>query len=114
MGETIEKRNCILQFRLSEREKEILEKRMELVGVKRRSAFIRKQVLCGYIISLDLSDMKEIVRMMRINSNNLNQYAKKANETGSIFIQDINELKDQQEKIWDAINDLLGRLAKIA
>ena len=98
---------------LPSREKEILEKRMELVGVKRRSAFIRKQVLCGYIISLDLSDMKEIVRLMRINSNNLNQYAKKANETGSIYLCDIEQLRTQQEGIWTSIKEILERLANI-
>jgi hypothetical protein len=68
----------------------------------------------GYIICLDLSDTKEIVRLMRISSNNLNQYAKKANETGSIYIKDINDLKDQQAHIWSSIKELLKRLSKIA
>lgn len=114
MGKMIDERDCILQFRVSQKEKELIQQRMEDAGVRNRSAFLRKLVMQGYIICLDLSDTKEIVRLMRICSNNLNQYAKKANETGSIFIKDINELKDQQEQIWSSIKELLRRLSKIA
>lgn len=59
---------------------------MALTGITHPSAYLRKMAMDGYIINLDLSDLKELVRLSRINSNNLNQYAKKANETGSIYI----------------------------
>jgi len=52
-------------------------------------------------------------RLMRINSNNLNQYAKKANETGSIYLCDIEQLRTQQEGIWTSIKEILERLANI-
>ena len=86
---------------------------MESAGVKNLSAYIMKMAIDGYIIVLDLSDVKEVVRLMRINSNNLNQYAKKANETGSIYLQDIQQLKNQQEEIWIAVKDVLARFAAI-
>ncbi|RKM60679.1 plasmid mobilization relaxosome protein MobC [Butyrivibrio sp. CB08] len=110
----IDERDCILQFRVSQKEKELIQKKMDNAGVRNRSAFLRKLIMQGYIICLDLSDTKEIVRLMRISSNNLNQYAKKANETGSIYIKDINDLKDQQAQIWSSIKELLKRLSKIA
>jgi len=90
-----------------------IQAKMEQAGVKNRSAYIRKMAIDGYIIVLDLSDIKEVVRLLRINSNNLNQYAKKANETGSIYLQDIQQLKNQQEEIWIAVKDVLARLAAI-
>ena len=90
-----------------------IQAKMEQAGVKNRSAYIRKMAIDGYIIVLDLSDIKEVVRLLRINSNNLNQYAKKANETGSIYQQDIQQLKNQQEEIWVAVKDVLARLAAI-
>ena len=74
---------------------------------------MKKMAIDGYIIVLDLSDVKEVVRLLRINSNNLNQYAKKANETGNIYIQDIKQIKEQQEEIWIAVKDVLARLAAI-
>ena len=90
-----------------------IKAKMEQAGIKNRSAYIRKMARDGYIIMLDLSDLKEVLRLLRINSNNLNQYAKKANETGSIYQQDIQQLKKQQEEIWIAVKDILARLAAI-
>ena len=65
------------------------------------------------MIRMDLSDVKEVVRLLRINSNNLNQYAKKANETGSIYLDDVKELQIQQAELWKKLKEILGRLAEI-
>ena len=67
----------------------------------------------GYVIRLDLSDLKEVSRLMGINSNNLNQYAKKANETGSIYLKDIKVLQEQHEKIWEELREIKLKLASI-
>ncbi len=106
-------KNTEIHFRISEYDKDRIKEKMESAGVKNLSAYILKMAIDGYIIVLDLSDVKEVVRLMRINSNNLNQYAKKANETGSIYLQDIQQLKVQQEEIWIAVKDVLARLAAI-
>ena len=81
-------------------ERKLIERRMKEAGIRNMSAYIRKMAIDGYVIRLDLSDLKEVSRLMGINSNNLNQYAKKANETGSIYLNDIRILQDQHEKIW--------------
>ena len=94
-------------------ERKLIEEKMKLAGVKNMSAYIRKMAIDGYIIRLDLSELKEVTILMRINANNLNQYAKKANETGSIYIDDINELKTQHEKIWQAIKKVYQGLSNL-
>ena len=45
--------------------------------------------------------------------NNLNQIAKRVNETSRIYDADIDCLKENQEKIWSAANGILTRLANI-
>ena len=50
---------------------------------------------------LDLSDIKEVLRLLRINSNNLNQYAKKANECSAVYREDMKVLQAQQDEIWE-------------
>ena len=50
---------------------------------------------------------------MRYASNNLNQYAKKANETGSIYLEDIQDLKIRFEHIWSELKEIHIRLASI-
>ena len=98
---------------LKEGDREKIEKRMKEAGVKNMSAYIRKMAIDGCVIQLDLSELNEVARILRINANNLNQYAKRANETGSIYLEDIRELKDQQENIWNMLKNISRRLASI-
>lgn len=60
-------------------DKEKIRKRMAEAGIRNMSAYIRKMAIDGYVIKLDLSDVKEVSRLLRINANNINQYAKRAN-----------------------------------
>ena len=60
------------------------------------SAFIRKMVLNGYMIIPEWPELKGVLSLHSRISNNLNQYAKKANETGNIYREDIAELKEMQ------------------
>lgn len=99
--------------KLSPEERSKLYERMEEAGVRNLSAYVRKMALNGYIINLDLSDVKEVLRLLRISSNNLNQYAKKANETGSIYLEDIKELQARQKEILQMTGDILERLAAL-
>lgn len=62
---------------------------------------------------MDLSDLKEVLRLLQISGNNLNQYAKKANETGSIYHEDIEELRTNQKEILQEMRKVLDRLTTI-
>ncbi len=94
-----------------------------LVGVRRRlcvkwgfvdmDVYLRKMALDGYCIRLDLQDVKALVSLLRICSNNLNQYAKRANETGSIYRADIEDLQKRLEEIWTDMREVLVRLSSI-
>ncbi|MBO5620809.1 MAG: plasmid mobilization relaxosome protein MobC [Butyrivibrio sp.] len=102
-----------IEVRLTRDEKELIHERMKKIPTNNMSAFIRKMALNGYIVVLDLSDVKEAVRLLRINSNNLNQYAHKANATGKVYQEDIEQLKKQHEEIWEVMNSVLMRLSNI-
>lgn len=99
--------------KLTKEEKELIQKRMKDAGIQNMSAYIRRIALNGYIIQIDMSDVKEILRLVKICSNNLNQYAKKANETGSVYLEDINELKVNQKEIVILLGALLDEISKI-
>jgi len=74
---------------------------------------IRKMALDGYCINLDLQDVKELVSLLRRCSNNLNQYAKRANETGNIYESDIRDLQERLEEIWTDMKEVLVCLSSI-
>ena len=94
-------------------EVEMIHERMKEAGVQNMSAFIRKMALNGYLIKLDLTDVKEVLRLLHINSNNLNQYAKRANETGSIYEADIKDLQKSHQEILRLMGEILDRLSSI-
>ena len=90
-----------------------IKRRMKEAGVRNMSAYMRKMAIDGLVVSLDLSDVKELVRLLRYCSNNINQYAKKANENGNVFKADIEDIKRRQERLWNMANEIMERLAAI-
>ena len=109
----MEKRNRQMHFRLTASEMERVETKMKELGIKSLCAYLRKMALDGYCVKLDLQDVKELVSLLRRCSNNLNQYAKKANETGSIYHEDIEELRTNQKEILQEMRKVLDRLTTI-
>ena len=71
----------------------MIHDRMKEAGVQNMSAFIRKMVLNGYMIIPEWPDLNQIISLHSRISNNLNQYARKANETGKLYEEDIAEIK---------------------
>ena len=110
----MEKRDEIIILRVSKAERERILSKMREAEIGNMSAYIRKMALDGYCVKLDLQDIKELIRLLRICSNNLNQYAKRANETGNIYLADIKDLQKRLERIWEAAKELLVRLASIS
>lgn len=108
------KLNDTIILRVSKADRERIRAKMDELGVMNMSAYIRKMALDGYCVKLDLQDLKELIRLLRICSNNLNQYAKKANETGSIYLADIQDLQVRLDELWRAAKELLVRLASIS
>lgn len=103
----------MLHFRVSKEELNAIREKMQELGTHNMAAYLRKMALDGYCIRLDLGDLKKVVSLMRYASNNLNQYAKKANETGSIYLEDIQDLKIRFEQIWSELKEIHIRLASI-
>lgn len=102
-----------VEIRISGQEKQLIRQKMKEAGINNMSSYIRKMAIDGYIVSLDLSDVKELVRLLRYCSNNLNQYAKKANETGCIYMEDIADLERRHDRLWDMANKIMERLSAI-
>ena len=74
-------------------EEKILYDRMKEAGVQNMSAYIRKMALNGYVIIPEWPDLNRVISLHTRISNNLNQYARKANETGKLYEEDIAEIK---------------------
>ena len=104
-------RNIKIRFRVSEEELAALNERMQLAGINNREAFLRKMALDGYIVKLDLPELREIASLLRRSSNNLNQLTRRVHETGHIYDADLDEIHRDQERLWAGFGKILSVLA---
>ncbi len=103
----------MLHFRVSPKELERIHEKRKEIGIRNMGAYLRKMAMDGYCVNLDLKDVSEVSSLLRRCSNNLNQYAKKANETGRVYAEDIRDLQVRLEEIWELQKRILKRLADI-
>ncbi|MDD3415463.1 MAG: plasmid mobilization relaxosome protein MobC [Lachnospiraceae bacterium] len=109
----MEKRDVQMNFRVTKGDAKIISQKMKQAGIHSPGAYLRKMAMDGYCIQLDLSDVKELIKLLRVTSNNLNQYVKKAHETGSIYQEDLDDLQKRQEEIWKQMKIILVKLSNI-
>ena len=102
-----------LKVRISPEDKERIRAKMEEAGILNMSAYIRKMALDGICVRLDLAEVRQLIVLLQRCSNNLNQYAKRANETGSVYAADIEDLRSRLEEIWELSRQSLAHLASI-
>lgn len=108
------KREVQLNFRVSPEELALIERKMAQLGTTNREAYLRKMALDGYVVRLELPELKELVSLMRYSSNNLNQLARRAHETGRIYDADLEDISRRQEALWDGVHQVLTQLAKLS
>lgn len=108
-----EMRSEVLTFRLTPEEKEQLHQRMEDMGIRSTSAFIRKMVLNGYCVSLQVPELKDISSQLRRLNANLNQYTKRAHMSGNVYQEDVEDLISRTDDLQTAVSEIMRTLQKI-
>ena len=109
----IRPRNVNLAFRVSEEERNLIERRMKQAGMKNMRAFIVKQAVDGRVISVELDSVREMVRLLSNATNNINQIARRVNETHSIYAIDIDDLRNRYDELWGQTKEILRRLSAL-
>ena len=113
MNEPNRVRKIQLNFRVTERERRLIADRMQELGTTNREAYLRKIAIDGMIVKLEVQELKEIVSLMRRTSNNVNQIARRLNETGRIYEVDLTDVQNQQEQLWDMLNTLIAKISRL-
>ena len=104
-------RNIPIQFYVSEKELEMITRRMEQSGIKNRRSYLLKMAVTGEVIHLELSGVWEMTRLLSNVTNNINQIAKRVNETGNFYAADLEELCEKQDGIMLQMKKMLRKLA---
>lgn len=107
------KRDIQLKVRVTPEERTMIEAKMAQLGTTNMAAFMRKMAIDGYVVKLDLPELRELVSLLRYSSNNLNQLTRRVHETGRVYVADMDDILQNQERIWQAASGILSRLAAI-
>lgn len=107
-------RDVQLNFRVSPHELELIETKMAQVGTTNREAYLRKMAIDGYVVKLDLPELRELVSLLRYSSNNLNQLTKRVHETGRFYDADLEDILQKQDAIWAGVNEILAKFSQLS
>lgn len=108
------KRDVQLNFRVSPHELELIEAKMAQVGTTNREAYLRKMAIDGFVVNLEVPELRELVSLLRYSSNNLNQLTKRVHETGRVYDADLEDILQGQDAIWNGVNEILTRFSSIS
>jgi uncharacterized protein (DUF1778 family) len=111
--EYVRPRNVNLAFRVTEEERGLIERRMKQAGMQNMRAFIVKQALEGRVIHIELDSVREMVRLLSNATNNINQIARRVNETGSVYAADLDGLRGGYDELWGQTREILRRLSAL-
>ena len=102
-----------IYLKISKADHDIIKSKMVSAGITNESAYLRKMAIDGVIIKLNLSEITDLNSLLRRYGNNVNQIAKRVNSTGSIYENEIQEIKDQQNEIISVLRDILKKMIKL-
>lgn len=107
------KRPDRIAFYVTPEEKELIHAKMDQLGTGNMGAYLRKIAIDGYVVNLDLPELRELTMLLRRSSANLNQLTKRVHETARIYDADIESLRAEFDKLLDAASVILSKLAAI-
>ena len=107
------KREMQLKFRVTPEEQALIHQKMEQYGTENMAAYLRKMAIDGYVVRLDLPELRELVSLLRRSSNNLNQLTRRVHETGRFYDADLEDLRQNYDQLWEAARRVLTGLSRI-
>jgi hypothetical protein len=96
-------RPIILRLAVTEQEKNIIEHKMKLLGTENFGAYARKMLIDGYIIKVDYTEQKKLAAAVNKIGANINNICRRINSTGHFYQDDIDELKEKLDLVWQSL-----------
>ena len=106
-------RNIAMTFRVTEKERDMIRKRQQQTGILNTRAYLLKMAIDGRVICVDSDSVKGMNRLLSNVSNNINQIAKRVNQTGNIYKNDLDDINKRIDEIWVQQKEILNKFNKI-
>ena len=94
-----------IEFCVTEQERQLIQNKMAQLGTKNMGAYLRKMAIDGYIIKVDYTQQKKLAAAVSRVASNINQICRRINSTGSLYAEDVAELKERQAEIWSLLKE---------
>lgn len=104
-----ERKNKINLY-LSDREMYILKAKMKEADTDNMSQFIRQLLIYSDIYLVEFDDIRQMNTELGHIGNNINQIAHKMNASDSVYKDDVKEVKERLEQIWQLQKSILSKL----
>lgn len=90
-----------------------IKEKMVLSHITNLEAYLRKMAVDGVVVRLSLPELREMISLLRYMSNNINQIAKRLNETGRAYDSDFYDVQKRQDELWVKANEIITKLAEL-
>ena len=102
------KRDIQKKLFVNEEEDKIIKEKMKQLGTDNFGAYARKMLIDWYVVKTDYTTIKNLIKEINKIGVNINQIAKRTNETNRIYEDDIKELKGELEQVWQLLKSNLS------
>ena len=107
------KRTLYLKVRVSPEEMAAIKKKYQNSGMSSLSGFVRAMIFDGYIVHIDDNELKQLTVLANNIANNINQIAHRANVTNKVYKEDIDEIKELGNKLWQPLLFLQSKVLQL-
>ena len=107
------KRNIQVKLYVDEEELNLINERFKAANVSNRSAYLRKMAIDGFVVNIDTSDIKQLVKEVNAIGRNINQAVTLMNSRGAAGYSDSMMVKAQVNNIWQLLKSTLSNIQSV-
>ena len=93
-------RKIVLRVPVTPEERELIQQKMALLHTRNFSAYARKMLIDGYVVHIDTTDIRAQTAELQKIGVNVNQIARRLNNMGPLYTQDVADIKGALAQIW--------------
>ena len=102
-------RKIVLRVPVTPEERELIRQKMALLHTRNFSAYARKMLIDGYVVHIDTTDIRAQTAELQKIGVNINQIARRLNNMGQLYTQDVADIKGALAQIWQLQRYILSR-----
>ena len=101
-------RKFVLRVPVTPEERALIQEKMAQLGTMNFSAYARKMLIDGYVVRVDTSDIRAQTAELQKIGVNVNQIARRINSPGTVYAQDVEDIKGALAQIWQLQRSILS------